>query len=258
MNSPAEIAVVIPAYNEELLIRGTLDSLSQQQTEANYRIVLVDNGSTDGTAEIASDFPGITVLEEPRKGTGFAANTGFTYAIGEYSPRFVMRTDADTVPAQDWIESARHYLGEHPGKQLISGLVRPLKDQYYRPTDELLLPASYAAYRIGVTALKRTLWPLRVARGGNMAIRPQAFESVDGFPNGAIDDIDDDLELTRRIYKEYGFDGLGNVHGMEVRTSMRRIRRTGYFGLLNYYLNFTNQSLSDVRSTMTDGNIDIR
>lgn len=142
-----------------------------------------------------------------------------------------MRTDGDTVPAKDWIEAARQYLGKKDEKQLISGLVRPLKDGYYRHSDELLLPASYVGYRLGVTALKRTLWPLRVARGGNMAIRPEAFETVGGFPDCAIDDNDDDLELTRKVYAEYGLQGLGNVRGMEVRTSMRRIRKTGWLGL---------------------------
>lgn len=258
MPTPEGITVVVPAYNEALLIRGTLDALTRQRTDTNYHVVLVDNGSTDSTAEIAASYPNITLLHEPKKGTGYAANTGFAYAIAEDNPRVIMRTDADTVPAQDWVEAASQYLGKRSDKQLISGLVRPLKDEYYRHSDEVLLPASYVAYRLGVTVLKRTLWPLRAARGGNMAIRPRAFEAVGGFPDCAIDDNDDDLELTRKIYAAYGLRGLGNVRGMEVRTSMRRIRKTGWLGLGNYYLNFTGQSLSDLRNQMTGGEVDIR
>lgn len=258
MPTPEGATVVVPAYNEELSIRDTLNALARQKTDANYHVVLVDNGSTDETAEIASGYPNVTLLHEPRKGTGYAVNTGFAYAIAEDNPLVIMRTDADTVPAQDWVEAASQYLGKRNDKQLISGLVRPLQDGYYRRSDEILLPASYVAYRLGVTALKGTLWPLRVARGGNMAIRPRAFEAVGGFPDCTIDDTDDDIELTKRIYAAYGLRGLGNVRGMEVRTSMRRIRKTGWLGLGNYYLNFTGQSLSDVRSQMTGGEVDIR
>ena len=252
------ITVVVPAYNEELLIRDTLNALTHQKTDTKYHIVVVDNGSTDNTAEITSSYPNVTTLHESIKGTGYAANTGFRYAIAEDKPLVIMRTDADTVPVPDWIEAASQYLRQRDEKQLISGLVRPLRDKYYRRSDELLLPASYVAYRVGVTALRGALWPLRVARGGNMAIRPKAFEEVNGFPNCAIEDTDDDLELTKKIYAVYGLRGLGNVHGMEVRTSMRRIRKTSWLGLGNYYLNFTKRSLSDVRNKMTSGDVDIR
>ncbi|MCB9839890.1 glycosyltransferase family 2 protein [Candidatus Nomurabacteria bacterium] len=258
MTNSIDIAVVVPAYNEEKLIRETLQALSNQKTDSKYHVVVVDNGSTDNTPEIVLDFPEVSLLQEARKGTGFAANRGFRHVIAEDNPLAVMRTDADTVPSPNWVEAAKHYLTRNPEKQLISGLVRPLRDEYYRRSDKLLLPASYVAYRLGVTVLKHTLWPLRVARGGNMAIRPEAFYEVDGFPNCSIEQEDDDLELTKRIYGAYGLNGLGNVRAMEVRTSMRRIRRTGWFGLLNYYLNFTSKPISEVREQMTGGNIDIR
>lgn len=69
MSALERITVVVPAYNEELLIRNTLDALTRQETDANYHIVVVDNGSTDNTAEIALSYPHVTTLHEPTKGT---------------------------------------------------------------------------------------------------------------------------------------------------------------------------------------------
>ena len=91
-----------------------------------------------------------------------------------------------------------------------------------------------------------------------MAVRAAAFKEVGGFPDGAIDEIDDDLELTKSIYAAYGLHGLGNVRDMQVRSSMRRIRKTGYLGLGKYYLTTRSESLSNIREQIVSGNIDIR
>jgi glycosyltransferase involved in cell wall biosynthesis len=252
------LAVVVPAYNEQASIGDTLESLTHQ-SESPTRIIVVDNASTDDTPNIVADqYPGVTLLHEPTKGTGHAANTGFQYAINEVNANVIMRTDADTVPASDWVEAGGHYLATRQQKQLISGSVRPLRDQYWRVHDEVILPASYVAYRLGVSVIKRSLWPLRVIRGANMAVRSRAFQEIGGFPNCDIGIQDDDIELTMRMYAALGFDSLANVGNMEVRTSMRRIRKIGYGGLVGYYLNFSSQSLSQRRLQMTDGEIDVR
>ena len=252
------LAVVVPAYNEQATIRATLDSLTRQ-SEASTRVIVVDNVSTDDTPNIVADhYPEIILLQEPTKGTGYAANTGFWYAINEARASVVMRTDADTVPSPTWVEAGKHYLAERPEKQLISGAVRSLRDGHWRRHDEVALPLSYAAYRLGASVLNLSPWPLRVARGANMAVRSKAFQEVDGFPACDISTQDDDIELTKRIHAAFGFNALANVGDMEVRTSMRRIRKIGYSGLVGYYLNFSSQPLSQRRHHMTAGEVDIR
>jgi glycosyltransferase involved in cell wall biosynthesis len=253
-----KLAVVVPAYNEQNTIRATLDALTRQ-SEAPAKVIVVDNASTDDTPNIVADqYPDVVLLQELTKGTGHAANTGFQYAINEAGASIIMRTDADTVPAFDWAEAGKHYLAERRAKQLISGAVKPLRDEHWRRYDEVFLPASYVAYRLGVSVLKASPWPLRVARGANMAVRSRAFQEVDGFPDCDISMQDDDIELTKRIYDAFGFDSLENVRDMKVRTSMRRIRKIGYSGLIGYYLNFSAQPLSQRRLHMTDGEIDVR
>ncbi|MBS3073264.1 glycosyltransferase, partial [Candidatus Pacearchaeota archaeon] len=53
-----EVSVVIPAYNEEKNIGKSLKSLSQQETDKGFEVVVVDNNSTDGTAKVAGGFTG--------------------------------------------------------------------------------------------------------------------------------------------------------------------------------------------------------
>jgi cellulose synthase/poly-beta-1,6-N-acetylglucosamine synthase-like glycosyltransferase len=252
------LAVVVPAYNEQETISRTLDALSSQ-ADTSPHIIVVDNASTDDTANIVSDwYPNVTLLHEPTKGTGVAANTGFQYAIDDVGAKIILRTDADTVPAPDWAATGNHFLARKPHKQVITGSVRPLHDEHWRPYDNLALPASYTAYRLGVSVLQASTWPLRVLRGANMAIRRDAFDTVGGFPACSISEQDDDIELTKRIHGIFGFEALANVREMVVHTSMRRIRRIGYTGLVGYYLNFSAQTLAERRNELTNGEIDIR
>jgi glycosyltransferase involved in cell wall biosynthesis len=73
-----EIFVVIPALNEEKAITEVIRSIPALVTE----IVLVDNGSTDKTAQFAKQ-AGATVIHEPRKGYGQACLTGIEYLNGK-------------------------------------------------------------------------------------------------------------------------------------------------------------------------------
>src|SRR5690349_20329587 len=94
-----ELYVVVPCFNEEKAIAATLESFTRQ-TDPAFRLVLVDNNSTDRTLEIIEEFKSghpalkIDCVFEPQKGTGAAADTGFRYAIAR-NARFIARTDAD-------------------------------------------------------------------------------------------------------------------------------------------------------------------
>jgi glycosyltransferase involved in cell wall biosynthesis len=92
------VSVVIPAYNEEKYIGDCLKSL-RNQTIPPDEIIVVDNNSTDDTAEIAKKF-GAIVIKERRAGTFFAMKTGFDNARFE----IIARTDADTRVPENWIE----------------------------------------------------------------------------------------------------------------------------------------------------------
>lgn len=88
MTSPL-FSVVIPAYNRAALIEGTLKS-AFDQTETDYEVVVVDDGSTDGTAEVveriaeAQGGGDLRLFRQPNGGPGQARNTGIERARGEY------------------------------------------------------------------------------------------------------------------------------------------------------------------------------
>jgi glycosyltransferase involved in cell wall biosynthesis len=94
------VSIVIPALNEEEGICGTIDAISTKQlAEYDYEceLIVVDNGSTDRTAELARE-AGARVVFEPRRGYGSALKAGFRAATGD----FIATLDADlTYPAYE-------------------------------------------------------------------------------------------------------------------------------------------------------------
>ena len=85
-----KIIAVIPAYNEERFI-GSVVLKAQKYA---YQVVVVDDGSTDATAEIAAAAGAVVVKHEHNLGKGMALNTGFNKAR-ELSPEAVVTIDAD-------------------------------------------------------------------------------------------------------------------------------------------------------------------
>ena len=93
-------SVVVPNFNGRRWLPGCLDSLAAQ-TLAPAEIVVVDNGSTDGSAALASERPGVRVLRLGRNlGFGAAANRGIAAADAEG----VALVNTDVVLTSDWLE----------------------------------------------------------------------------------------------------------------------------------------------------------
>jgi glycosyltransferase involved in cell wall biosynthesis len=94
-------SVIIPAYNAEELLPECLRSLSDQTIPRDqYEVIVVDDGSTDGTAGVAGSFPGVRVISQKNQGPAAARNLGAKESKGE----FILFTDSDCVPERDWLE----------------------------------------------------------------------------------------------------------------------------------------------------------
>ena len=95
-------AVVIPAFNEQRRIARTLAGVNQalQHFDQPIQLIVVDNASSDQTAEISQYF-GATVVKEQKKGVGAARQTGL-YSL-DHNTQSVLTTDSDTVVAPFWI-----------------------------------------------------------------------------------------------------------------------------------------------------------
>ncbi|MGD0295029.1 MAG: glycosyltransferase family A protein [Terracidiphilus sp.] len=97
------VSAVIPAYNAERFISGTIQSVLAQ-THKIAEIIVVDDGSTDRTAEIAAGFPGVRVIQRPNGGPGAARNTGIHAASGEWIA--FLDSDDHWVPRKTEIQLA--------------------------------------------------------------------------------------------------------------------------------------------------------
>lgn len=94
-----EVSVVVPAYNAAETLSLCLAALSAQDFPAHrYEVIVVDDGSTDATAEIARD-AGALVLSQANAGPAAARNRGAQAARGE----LLLFTDADCAPVAAWI-----------------------------------------------------------------------------------------------------------------------------------------------------------
>jgi glycosyltransferase involved in cell wall biosynthesis len=90
MSNFKELLVVIPTLNEEVSIESTISAIQSAAPESH--IIVVDNGSTDRTVEIARSH-GIEVLHEPNKGKGFAIRRGFAQINNKYKAIFMVDGD---------------------------------------------------------------------------------------------------------------------------------------------------------------------
>lgn len=95
-----EVSVVVPVYNRKLAVRATLDCLLSQSLPPR-EILVVDDGSTDGTAEYLTQTFGDRIKVLPRRNGGPAAARN--HGIRAAASNFIAFTDSDCLPHRDWL-----------------------------------------------------------------------------------------------------------------------------------------------------------
>jgi glycosyltransferase involved in cell wall biosynthesis len=160
------VSIVIPAYNEESYLSACLDAVKKQTVKPD-EVIVVNNNSTDRTAEIARRYKFVTLLQEKKQGVTFARDRGFNAVKAD----IIGRIDADTILPPDWAATVIRLMTEKPQLAAVSG-----------PTGFYDLPGS-----------KTTLWLTKVIRtslfyagkrdsrylfGSNMAVRRISWQTV--------------------------------------------------------------------------------
>ncbi|MEV6358899.1 glycosyltransferase [Nocardia asteroides] len=188
--SPVVLSVVIPALDEAAGITACLERLVGQDTIDE--VVVVDNGSTDGTreivAELAARHPKIELLDEPEPGVAHARNTGFDKSRGDY----IGRIDADTLVSPDWGATVRTHLGAHPDTVAVTGI----STYHDSPIGFFLAAAIGGQQRLGLIKHQ----PVGNVHGANMAIRRSAWEQVREATTNRRD-LHEDLDLALCLTK---------------------------------------------------------
>jgi glycosyltransferase involved in cell wall biosynthesis len=174
------VSVIVCSYNGGKTLAACLDSLSKLNYP-NYEVILVDDGSTDNTADIAQQFPHVRYLYQSNHGLSDARNTGAAAAKGEV----FAYTDSDCMADVDWL----YYLVG----TLVSGDFAGVGGPNVTPPAKNWIQACVAAAPGGPSHVLVTDTVAEHIPGCNMAFYRWAFENVGGFDNEyhkAGDDVD--------------------------------------------------------------------
>jgi glycosyltransferase involved in cell wall biosynthesis len=166
-----DVSIVIPARNAARTLGEQLAALAGQDLEVPYEVIVVDNASTDATAEVATEWmtrlPIVRVVRCDRPGANAARNVG----IRESRAPRVLTCDSDDVVTPSW---ARRLSGALSTAAVVGG-----------PThlDALNDPETIRARRnpVGDEQLPTAFHRLPYAVGANLGFRREVFDAVDGF-----------------------------------------------------------------------------
>lgn len=162
------VSVIIPVYNCATTLGAQLDALAAQASDVPWEIVVVDNGSTDGTSSLIEQhmetMPHLTLVHAPEeKSISRARNVGAANAHGE----ILLFCDGDDIVAPGWLAAMTQALGQHEfvvGRVEVSMLNAGVPEKYgNNGTADMLL--NFLPYAIGC----------------NFGVSRRAFESVGGF-----------------------------------------------------------------------------
>ena len=157
-------------------------------------MIVVDDGSTDRTSEILKAFPTIKYFHQTNQGPASARNKGAALAQGE----IIFFTDADCVPAPDWIKTNIIHYGD-PSVAVVAG-------SYDIMNKESLLARCIHAEIIFRHNVLMPLYP-KVFGSYNFSIRKKIFRELGGFntayhyPSGEDNDLS--YQVTKAGYKIY-------------------------------------------------------
>ncbi|HLC23689.1 MAG TPA: glycosyltransferase [Dehalococcoidia bacterium] len=209
-------SVVIPAFNEENFLAKSLHALVNQ-TFKDFELIVVDNNSTDRTAQVAQSF-GARVIHETRQGIGHARQRGFTEARGTV----IATTDADTVVPPGWLSRIAEEFKKDQGLVAFGGLYT--------------LYSGPITARLAVAYLSLPLWKVDKfflrgwsLPGANMAVRASSFRQIGGF-NTELK-LCEDVDISQRL-KHVGRVALDPT--FLVSTSGRRFKNGLLRGLIIY------------------------
>lgn len=204
--SHPRFSVVIPAYNEAELLGNCLDSLLAQDFRDPYEIIVVDNNSTDATADVARS-RGVTVVHEPRPGVCSARQCGTTAARGE----IVVSTDADTTFGSNWLSRIDRAFRDDPARVAVAGPCRFSDPPWWG--------RAYAAVLFAVVGLvARLTGRVLYVTATNIAFRKSEWPGYDTEATQGGDELD----LLRRLRSR---GPVAFVLSNPTFTSSRRLRR---------------------------------
>jgi glycosyltransferase involved in cell wall biosynthesis len=195
MSDDPDVSFVVPAYNEEALLASCLSAIEAEiaRTQCRAEIIVVNNGSTDGTRQIAEATPGVIVIDEAQRGLVPARRAGCRAARG----RLIANIDADTILSEGWLRTALREFQRTPNLAALSG---PFI-HYDLPRSAQWVAAAF--YRLGLVvdlAMRLVVRAGGMMQGGNFIVSKAALDAAGGF-NPDFRFYGEDTELAARLSK---------------------------------------------------------
>jgi glycosyltransferase involved in cell wall biosynthesis len=200
-----DFSIVVPVFNAAKDVERCVRALLLQTYPTHrYEIIIVDNNSTDRSAEIVRDgFNRLRLVREAEQGSYSARNRGSREARGEV----VVFTDPDCEPRADWLEQIRYAMAG-PGTGVVLGDRR-----FARDTGILGMLAAYES-ALGSHIFTTQRVECYYAYTNNMAVRGAILKNLNGFRN--LNRGADSLFL-RQAIERYGRSVLKYAPGAVVR-----------------------------------------
>jgi biofilm PGA synthesis N-glycosyltransferase PgaC len=195
------VSILVPAYNEEAVISRTLESLVNLKYEKK-EILVIDDGSTDKTALIASSYKqhGVKILRKVNGGKASALNYGLVFAKGE----IVITVDADTMVTRGAVDEVVKIMSS-PEIVAVSGNIRVLNNKSF------LTRLQELEYLVNINIVRRALdlfGAVMVVPGAFGAFKKCAIENTGNYDK---DTLTEDFDLTIKVLKAYGAVGASST-----------------------------------------------
>lgn len=224
-----KVSVLVPAFNEEKYILKSLAAL-QQQDYPNYEVLIVNNASTDRTADVVRAFIyhqqltfKFRLLHESRQGTQFARECGRNAAAGD----IIAQLDADCLPPGNWISNGVELL-QQKNAAAVAGPYDYFDAKFFVRT---LTSISQMFIMQPLNTLVQLFRKGGVIIGGNVFIRASILERAGGY-NTALCFYGDDVDIALKVSR-YG--QIVFTKKIIVRSSSRRYNASGFFGVQAKY-----------------------
>jgi hopene-associated glycosyltransferase HpnB len=186
-----DVDIIVPARDEAETIQAVVASLLAQQYPGKFRVILVDDNSSDGTAALAGSAPGLSIVRLDSKPAGWS---GKLWALGRglaqsRSP-IVLLTDADIVHQPAHLASLVAKL-QSEQLDLVSEMVRLNCESL---AEHALVPAFVYFFQMlyPFSRVNNPRSPVAAAAGGTMLVRREALDRIGGIEaikHALIDDV---------------------------------------------------------------------
>ena len=222
---PRSASVIVPAYNSARTIGGCVEALGRQAwLPPSYEVIVVDDGSTDDTADRAAG-AGARVLRQPNQGPAAARNQGARAASGE----ILLFTDADCVPQPDWVLRML--------EPFADPLIQGTKGVYVSDQAELVARFVQLEYEDKYRRMAREEW-IDFVDTYSAAYRRDLFLEAGGFdtsfPGASVEDQELSFRLAeaghRMVFVPRAV--VRHSHAADLRTYLRKKFRIGFWKVL--------------------------